>query len=111
MSAGLLFYDRPADGKFKASLDLIEAARTASPDRLAEIKRASAELSRNAELGVERVFIGSKNQAAQFLLRDTKGRVRARLIVDANDEARLEFLNDAGNVTAQFPGSRREGNR
>ncbi|HSM16005.1 MAG TPA: hypothetical protein VK845_03270 [Gemmatimonadales bacterium] len=27
---------------------------------------------------------------------DSKGRVRARLVVDADDEAKLEFLNDAG---------------
>jgi hypothetical protein len=109
VQAGLTFYDRPANGKFKASLDLFDEARTASPGRLAEIKRTSTEMSSDGELGVERVFIGSKNQAAQFLLKDSKGRVRARLIVDANDEAKLEFLDDTGKVTARFPGSRSEG--
>jgi len=105
VQTGLTFYDRPARGAFKASLDLIEEARTASPERLAEIRKTTAEMSATGQLGVERVFIGSRNQSAQFLLKDSKGRVRARLVVDADDEAKLEFLNDAGRVTARFPGS------
>lgn len=101
--SGLTFYDRPADGSFKSNLDLIDEARTASPERLAEIKRVIAAMKSNGDLGVERVFLGSRNRDAQFVLKDSKGRVRARLIVDSSDEARLEFLDAAGNVTAHFP--------
>ncbi len=101
--SGLTFYDRPGAGKFKTSLDLVDEARTASPERLAEIRKSLAAMRSNGELGVERVFVGSTNQVAQFVLKDSKGRVRARLAVDANDEARLEFLDDAGKVTARFP--------
>jgi hypothetical protein len=104
VQAGLTFYDRPSDGKFKASLDLIEEARGASPERRSEIKKALAEMSKNGELGAERVFIGSKDRAAQLLLKDSRGRVRARLLIDAGDEAKLEFLDDTGKVIARFPG-------
>lgn len=101
--SGLTFYDRPGTGKFKTSLDLVDEARTASPERLAEIKQSLAAMRTGGELGVERVFVGSTNRVAQFVLKDSKGRVRARLAVDANDEARLEFLDDSGKVTARFP--------
>lgn len=47
--------------------------------------------------------MGSRNQAAQFPLKDSKGRVRGRLIADANDEVRPESLDDTGTVTARFP--------
>jgi hypothetical protein len=104
VQAGLTFYDRPSDGKFRTSLDLIEEARRAAPERQADIKRSLVEMSQQGKLGVERVFIGSKNKAAQLLLKDSKGRVRARLMIDASDEARLEFLDDSGKVTARFPG-------
>jgi hypothetical protein len=49
------------------------------------------------------VFLGSKDQAAQLVLRDSRGRARARLVIDAADEAKLEFLDAAGTVTATFP--------
>jgi len=103
MRAGLRIYDRPADGTFKASLDLIEEAQTASPEREAEIRRNLADLSNKGALGVERVFVGSRDQVAQVLLRDSRGRVRARLLVDETDEPRLEFLNESGDVTERFP--------
>ena len=103
--AGLTFYDRPADGSFKKSLDLVEEARDPSttPARLAEIKQVFSEIESKGGLGVERVFIGSKNQSPQLVLKDTSGLVRARLMVDANNDAKLEFLDDTGKVTAQFP--------
>ena len=104
VQSGLTVYDRPGTGAFKASLDLIEEARTATPDRLAEIRRLLAERSGNGELGVERIFLGSRNRAAQLLLRDSKGRVKARLLIDDSEAARLEFLDDQGKVTARFPG-------
>lgn len=103
VKSGLTFYDRPANGKFKTNLDLINEARTASPARLAEIKNTLAAMRTNGELGVERLFVGSTNQVAQFALKDSKGRLRARLIVDANDEAKLEFLDDTGKIVARFP--------
>lgn len=103
VQSGLTLYDRPADGSFKTSLDLIEEAREASPERRAEIQAAFGELTRDGGLGVERVFLGSKDRVAQLLLKDSKGRVRARLVIGADDEARLEFLDADGGVSARFP--------
>jgi len=103
VQAGLTLYDRPSNGVFKTSLDLVDEARTATPERRTEIQAELAELSKDHALGVERVFLGSKDRAAQLLLKDSQGRVRARLVIDAQDVARLEFLDEAGKVTARFP--------
>ena len=101
--SGVTFYDRPGGAAFATSFALMNEARTATPERLAQIKESLAAMRSDGELGVERVFVGSANQVAQFVLKDSKGRIRARMMVDAKDEARLEFLDDAGNVTARFP--------
>jgi hypothetical protein len=51
------------------------------------------------DLGVERLFVGSQDETAQVQIRDTAGRVRIRLLVDPDDNARLEFLDAEGRVT------------
>jgi hypothetical protein len=103
VQAGLTLYDRPANGAFKTCLDLAEEARAAAPERRAEIQAKLDELTRDHGLGVERVFLGSKDRTAQLQLKDSQGRVRARLVIDTRDEARLEFLDEAGQVIARFP--------
>jgi hypothetical protein len=103
VQAGLTCYERPASGAFPRSLDLVEEARGAAPERLAEIRGELDEMNASHALGVERVFLGSKDRGAELVLRDSQGRVRARLVIDAKDEARLEFLDGQGAVTARFP--------
>jgi hypothetical protein len=104
--AGLAFYDRKADGSFKNSLDLIEEFSAASPERKTEIQKQLASMRERGDLGAERVFIGSKDREAQLVLKDSKGRARARLFIDASDEPRLDFLDADGDVRSSFPGPR-----
>jgi hypothetical protein len=52
---------------------------------------------------VQRVFLGNQDRTAQLVLRDTKGRVRARLVGDATYRARLEFLDEVSGVVATYP--------
>lgn len=52
---------------------------------------------------IPRVFVGSQDRVAQIRLLDTRGRVRARLVVDAQDVPRLEFLNESGAVIDRYP--------
>jgi hypothetical protein len=102
---GLSFYDRPADGSFKKNLDLLEEAnlKTTSPERLLEIKAVLKEMAEKKEQGVQRLFIGSRNEKAQLELKDKKGNVRGRFYIDDNGEAKLEFLDEKGEVSAVFP--------
>ena len=105
VQAGLTFYDRPSNGTFEQSLDLIHEAQSpnTSPERMKEIKNAFGKLKKDSGLGAERVFIGSRNRIPQLLLKDTAGRTRAQLKLDENNNAHLEFLDAAGRVTARFP--------
>ena len=52
---------------------------------------------------IPRVFVGSQDRVAQIRLLDTRGRVRARLVVDAQDVPRLEFLDESGAVIDRYP--------
>ena len=105
VKTGLTFYDRPGNGNFKKSLDLLEEARSKSttPKRLDEIKKTFGEWSKTKALGRERVFIGSKNEIPQLVLKDDMGKTRFKVYVDEKNEARLQFLNDSGKVISEFP--------
>lgn len=101
VQSGLTIYDRPGDGSFKKSLDLIDEFAEADAARRSEIEKELAAL--RPSLGAERVFVGSKDKTAQLALKDSKGRVRALLSIGDDDEAKLEFLDEEGKVTARFP--------
>ncbi|MEI9806586.1 MAG: hypothetical protein WDO16_01185 [Bacteroidota bacterium] len=103
--SGLTFYDRPGDGTFKKSLDLVEETglKTTTPERRAEINAAFKEMTDKKALGAQRLFIGSRNETAQVELKDKKGNVRGRFYVDDKGEAKIEFLNEKGEVYSVFP--------
>jgi hypothetical protein len=66
--------------------------------------RAMAEL-RRAE-GPQRVTIARmKDQSAAVALSDPQGNPRLRMLVDANGEPRVEFLDASGSVTRSLGGS------
>ncbi|HMW26946.1 MAG TPA: hypothetical protein PLN49_13205 [Ferruginibacter sp.] len=103
--AGLRIWDRPVNASFDYMLDILNGLKEAGgnkrlKDSLLQVWNAAKERGEN---GVERLFIGSKNEVAQILLKDRKGNVRAKLYVADSGEARLEFLNQRGEITAVFP--------
>ena len=49
--------------------------------------------------GYQRWLLGNVDSASQLVLKDAKGQARLRLAVAANGEARIDFLDDGGNVT------------
>lgn len=101
--AGLNVWDRPTEVSMGEHLDrgvrLLEA-RGAERDSL---RQATEAARARGDLGVHRVFVGSQDRTAQVQLRDTKGRIRVRLSVDSTDNARLEFLDELGQVVAAYP--------
>jgi hypothetical protein len=101
--AGLNIWDRPTDVPLSVELDRIARKQEATGATREALDRESAAASARGEQGVQRVFLGSQDRAAQLVLRDTKGRVRIRLAVDASDRARLEFLDETGAVRSSYP--------
>jgi hypothetical protein len=57
--------------------------------------------------GVSRLFLGkSENRDVKLGLADSRGRERLRLMVAANGEARIEFLDEQGRQTSVLPGQK-----
>jgi hypothetical protein len=101
-SAGLRVWDRPDSslGEVVDKLQLIQKMAEGS-----EKKEAMQKLRETASAGVaQRVFVGkNREKAAVVALSDAQGRTRAQLIVDAQGNARLEFLDEKGGVVRSLP--------
>jgi hypothetical protein len=102
-SAGVRVWDRPTDIALEEQFALAERmlATPKGPERDA-LDRERLRV-RAREEGTPRLFFGSENKAAKVELRDSDGRLRIRLFVDAAGAARLEFLDAAGRITAVYP--------
>ena len=103
--SGLSVWDRPTT----ISLKEILAAAQGTTDRQVLEKRFLALLKERGETspGARRVFLGSQDRTAALRLMDTTGRERFRVVVDASNTARLEFLDEAGKVVYALPDSQR----
>lgn len=103
--AGMRIWDRPTNASYDYMLDIMKELKNtegnkAKRDSLIDLWNVAKAKGEN---GVERMFVGSKNEEAQMLLRDKKGNLRAKFYVNDNGEAKLEFLNNKGEIIAVFP--------
>ena len=100
--AGLNVWDRPTDisiaDQFSTADRMLHATGRQHDSLDRELTSIRARVG-----GVRRLFLGSQDRTAQLQLRDTHGRVRARLVVDSADVARLEFIDERGKVIAAYP--------
>lgn len=101
--AGMRVWDRPTDVTLDKQLDRSLRLMQSSGDEREAIRKEIESARSRGELGNERLFVGSQDQTAQVQLRDKQGRPRIRLYVDAQDVARLEFLDEMGKVMASYP--------
>ncbi|MBK8496859.1 MAG: hypothetical protein IPL50_19095 [Chitinophagaceae bacterium] len=103
--AGMRIWDRPTNASFDYMLDLMAAIKEADGNkpRLDSLYKLWNEAKARGENGVERMFIGSKNEVAQIQLKDKQGNVRARLYVDEHGDAKMEFLDEKAGTIAVFP--------
>lgn len=103
--AGLTVWDRP-DMPLQEVIDRYEKALAAPPgperDRLVTDFEACC-----LGFGQQRLFVGkSRNRDATLGLSDARGRERLRLVVTADGDARIEFLDEVGRPTLALPGQR-----
>ncbi|MDW9379679.1 hypothetical protein [Chryseobacterium sp. JV558] len=103
VASGLYFNDRPSKesqiktGEIFAELDQIK-------DQGAARKKYKEYEQQGLIGGAPRMMLGkTKDEQNGLFLFDSKGQPRARFCVDKNNEAKLDFLDDKGNVTASFP--------
>jgi hypothetical protein len=105
-----------ADGNYFAGLTVWERLNSPAAERMKrgqEIRQMPEGTEKRAALksfieagswGFERVSVGKTyNQTAAVTLSDRKGRARINLAVDSTGNAKLEFLDEKGNVTYRIP--------
>ena len=103
--SGLRVWDRPSTVTMDEIFDRFVTRNklpknSSSYDSITKIIQAS---NARGDNGVERMFVGSLNEEAQIQLKDKKGNTRAKLYIDKDGDARLEFLNENGTVKKTFP--------
>ncbi|OCX54522.1 hypothetical protein BEL04_09815 [Mucilaginibacter sp. PPCGB 2223] len=104
--SGLRVWDRPVNIPLSIQLNQLEAmvANKNNSRKVDSIRKLLIDAQDRGENGIERMFIGSKDEVAQIQLKDKKGIVKARLYVDnTTNAARLEFYNENGEVINSFP--------
>src|SRR5699024_6005615 len=96
---GFSIYDRPET----PLPDQITKREEISQSQMSDAEKEAA--LREAYAGhAPRAFMGkNENGDVSVQLNDSKGQARMRMVVDANDVPRMEFLDEKGNVTYTLP--------
>lgn len=103
-SAGLTIWDRP-DTPLAETVERLQSIKKMSdgPEKAEAISKLQ-ESARNGEFGVTRLVIGKgADRSAKLMMADTRGRPRINLIVDESGTAKLEFLDEKGQVVYSLP--------
>ncbi len=103
-SAGFHVWDRPAT----PLLVLFERMRTINgmpdgPEKQAEMTKVK-ESAERGELGAHRLFVGKADDGSTgVMIADRLGKNRISLVVDKNNTAHLQFLDETGKVVYSVP--------
>ncbi|MGH9754686.1 MAG: hypothetical protein ACREA2_18060 [Blastocatellia bacterium] len=105
-SAGLRVWDR-SDTSLGEVVDKLQAIEK-MPDGPEKTQAMRKLREMPAAAAAQRVFVGkTRDKAAALTLSDPQGRPRVLLMVDAQGAAKLEFLNEKGEVTQRLPAESR----
>jgi hypothetical protein len=102
--SALLVWDRP-DTSLGEVIDKMRAIEKIpdGPEKTKAVKKVG-EMPGGWESGPQRVFVGrTREKAAALTLSDQHGRPRLKLMVDAQGAAKMEFLDEKGNVLQRLP--------
>ncbi len=100
--AGLRVWDRP-DAPLGEVIDWLQAIQK-MPDGPEKTQAMQKIRETPGASGPQRVFVGKTwENAAALTLSDPQGRPRLQLMVDAQGVAKLEFLDERGNVVQRLP--------
>ncbi|MDR2234844.1 MAG: hypothetical protein LBE92_01860 [Chryseobacterium sp.] len=104
VASGLYFNDRPKKESQIRTGEIMEELDALKNDPAARQKKYREYEEQELIGGAPRMMLGkTKDENNGLFLFDSKGQPRARFCVDKNNEAKLDFLDDKGNVTASFP--------
>lgn len=95
---GLTIFDRPKEN-IKETIERVKKIEGMEDE--AERQKLIKELSKDNH---KRMFMGkSSNGQVSVRMNDSKGKERIRILIDENDNPKLEFLNSKGEVTYSLP--------
>lgn len=102
--AGRLVFNDRADKETKESMLMIEAELAKIDDKEARYQKYKEYKEQGLIGSVPRVALGQTagKQNGLFLF-DDKGNMKAKLYVDADNQAKLEFFNEEGEVVSSWP--------
>jgi hypothetical protein len=100
---GLYVVDRPVKPTVADLLEMRRAIEVATGEERTRLERQMREAKERGDFGTQRVFVGSADRTAMGRLRDTAGRDRIRLVVDSENVARIEILDEKGAVVHSIP--------
>jgi hypothetical protein len=100
--AGLRVWERP-DASLGEVIDKLQAIQK-MPDGPEKTQAMRNLRDMPGASGPQRVFVGrTREKAAALMLSDPQGRPRLQVVVDAQGVAKLEFLDEKGNVVQRLP--------
>ncbi len=104
--SGLTIFDRPGDGSFSLSMDLISKLYqdSLSQEERTMLRDSLRALASNRGLGGERLFLGSKNEVPQLTMNDLHGNKRMGIFIDSTNTGRIQFYDEEGNVVSELTG-------
>lgn len=95
---GLTVFDRPKE-TIKETIDKVK--KIEGKEDGAERQKLIKELSKDNH---KRMFMGKTSHGEiSVRMNDSEGRERIRMLIDKNDNPKLEFLNSKGEVTYSLP--------
>jgi hypothetical protein len=101
MITGLTIMDRPnTDMDFELTNAFIRAEAAGDIEQMTELEKQFIEENKGA---ARRAFYGTLNGNSQLRLNDAQGNKRIQLVVSKEGEAKLEFLDEQGNVIMRLP--------
>jgi hypothetical protein len=104
-ATGLIFSDRRDDVDVYDITRTLAELRTLSDQQ--ERGRRMNELQQNGFFGRRRIYLGrSDTKNNGLFLYDDQGKLRAMLYITTDNQPKLEFYDENGNITATFPNNR-----
>ena len=101
MITGLTIMDRPSrDMDFELSNAFTKAQAEGDNGKMAELETLIIAENKGA---ARRAFYGTLNGSSQLRLNDAQGNKRIQLLVSKEGDAKLEFLDEEGNVIMRLP--------
>jgi len=94
---GLQLWDYPKENSYDARMEALKALNKLQTKK--ERNTAYKKMQKDSLMSNERMFVGKKlNNDYGMFINDDSGKPRIKIYIDKNNQPKIEFLNEEGNV-------------